>query len=148
MKNREALCSSATFWVILSYRTFPYTYPDRFIRRLSSLVSEKLWLLHATSLSLIIIIIWKKPITLRYLFWGLHPPPPPPPHWAKTSSLTKFQDHTRRRATLGRTPLDEWPGRRRDLYLTAHNTHKRQRSMPRWDSNPQSQWASGRRPTS
>jgi hypothetical protein len=32
--------------------------------------------------------------------------------------------------TLGRTPLDEWPARRRDLYLTTHNTHKRQTSMP------------------
>jgi hypothetical protein len=31
--------------------------------------------------------------------------------------------------TLGRTPLDEGPARRRDLYLTTHNTHKRQTSM-------------------
>jgi hypothetical protein len=30
----------------------------------------------------------------------------------------------------GRTPLDDWPPRRRDLYLTTHNTHKRQTSMP------------------
>ena len=26
--------------------------------------------------------------------------------------------------TLGRTPLYEWSARRRDLYLTTHNTHK------------------------
>jgi hypothetical protein len=26
--------------------------------------------------------------------------------------------------TVGRTPLDEGPARRRDLYLTTHNTHK------------------------
>jgi hypothetical protein len=32
--------------------------------------------------------------------------------------------------TLGRAPLDEGPARRRDLYLTTHNTHKRQTSMP------------------
>jgi hypothetical protein len=32
--------------------------------------------------------------------------------------------------TLGRTPLDEGSARRRDLYLTTHNTHKRQTSMP------------------
>jgi len=32
--------------------------------------------------------------------------------------------------TLGRTPLDEWSARRRDLYLTTNNTHKRQTSMP------------------
>ena len=35
-----------------------------------------------------------------------------------------------RHITLGRTPLDEGPARRRDLYLTTHNTHKRQTSMP------------------
>ena len=28
------------------------------------------------------------------------------------------------------TPLDEWSIRRRDLYLTTHNTHNRQTSMP------------------
>jgi hypothetical protein len=32
--------------------------------------------------------------------------------------------------TFGRTPPDEGPARRRDLYLTTHNTHKRQTSMP------------------
>ena len=34
-------------------------------------------------------------------------------------------DHTQRRTTLGRTPLDEWSARRRGLYLTTHNTHNR-----------------------
>ena len=28
-----------------------------------------------------------------------------------------FLDHTQRRSTVGRTPLDEWSARRRDLYL-------------------------------
>ena len=32
--------------------------------------------------------------------------------------------------TLGRTPLDERSARRRDLYLTTHNTRKRETSMP------------------
>ena len=41
-----------------------------------------------------------------------------------------FLDHTQRRTTVGRTPLDEWSARRRDLYLTTHNTHSRQISMP------------------
>ena len=41
-----------------------------------------------------------------------------------------FLDHTQRRSTVGRTPLDEWSARRRDIYLTAHNTHKRPISMP------------------
>jgi len=49
---------------------------------------------------------------------------------AIASSLTRFLDHTQRRATIGRTPLDEWSARRRDLYLTTHNTHNRQISMP------------------
>ena len=31
---------------------------------------------------------------------------------------------------LGRTPLDEWSALRRNLYLTSHNTDKRQTSMP------------------
>jgi hypothetical protein len=39
--------------------------------------------------------------------------------------ITITQTHT-----LGRTPLDEGSARRRDLYLTTHNIHKRQTSMP------------------
>jgi len=37
---------------------------------------------------------------------------------------------TFRRATLGRTPLDEWSARHIDLYLTTHNCHKRQTTIP------------------
>jgi hypothetical protein len=37
---------------------------------------------------------------------------------------------TLRHTTLGRTALDKGPARRRDLYLTTHNTHNRQTSMP------------------
>ena len=36
--------------------------------------------------------------------------------------------------------------RRRDLYLTTHDTQNRQISMPRWDSNPRFQQVSGLRP--
>jgi hypothetical protein len=39
-------------------------------------------------------------------------------------------DHTQRRITVSRTPLDEWSARRRDLYLTTHNTHNRQTPIP------------------
>jgi len=67
------------------------------------------------------------------------------PQWTRASSFTRYLDHTRRRTTVGRTPLDEWLARRRDLYLTSHNTHDRHPG-PRWDSNPQSQQESGRRP--
>jgi hypothetical protein len=51
--------------------------------------------------------------------WG-----PRPPHFSR------LHDHTFRHTTVGRTPLDEEPARRRDFYLTTHNTHKRQTSMP------------------
>ena len=37
---------------------------------------------------------------------------------------------TLRHTTLGRTPLDEWSAQCRDFYLTTHNTHKRQISLP------------------
>jgi len=52
------------------------------------------------------------------------------PQWARASSFTMFLDHTQRCTTVGRTPLDEWSARRRDLYLTTHNTHNRQTSIP------------------
>ena len=41
-----------------------------------------------------------------------------------------FIDHTQRRITFGRTPLEEWSASRKGLYLTTHNTHNRQTSMP------------------
>jgi hypothetical protein len=44
------------------------------------------------------------------------------PQWARAPSFTRFIDHTQRRTTVGRTPLDEGSARRRDLYLTTHNT--------------------------
>ena len=46
------------------------------------------------------------------------------------SSFLRYLDHTRRRITVGRTLLDEWLVRRRDLYLTTHNTYNRKTSMP------------------
>ena len=45
-----------------------------------------------------------------------------------TSSFTRFLDHTKRRITPGRTPLDESPARRRDLYLTTLNTQRSQQT--------------------
>ena len=53
-----------------------------------------------------------------------------PSSGAIASSRTRFLDHTQRRVTVGMTPLDEWSVRRRDLYLTIHNTHNRQTFMP------------------
>ena len=51
------------------------------------------------------------------------------PQWARASSFTKFLDHTQQSITVGRTPLDEWSTRRRDLYLLTNtqqtNIHAR-----------------------
>ena len=49
---------------------------------------------------------------------------------ALVSSFSRFLDQTQRRATVGRTPLDEWSIRCRYIYLTTNNTHNRQTSMP------------------
>jgi len=54
---------------------------------------------------------------------------PNSPHWVKDSSFRRILDHTQRRTTVGRTPLDEWSARRSDLYLATHNTDDRQTSM-------------------
>jgi len=51
------------------------------------------------------------------------------PLWAMVSSFTRFLDHTQLLTAVDKTPLDERSARRRDLYLTTHNTHNRQTSM-------------------
>ena len=43
---------------------------------------------------------------------------------ALASSFSRFLDHTQRRATVGRTPLDDWSIRRRDLYLTKRHSQQ------------------------
>ena len=53
-----------------------------------------------------------------------------PLYRALASSPKRLLDHTQQRATVGRTPLNERSVRRRDIYLTIHNTHNRQTSMP------------------
>jgi hypothetical protein len=50
--------------------------------------------------------------------------------------------------TLGRTPLHQGLAWHRPLYLTVHNTHKRQTSRSQQDSNLQSQQASSHTHTS
>jgi hypothetical protein len=52
------------------------------------------------------------------------------PQKTRASSFTRFLDHTQRRTTVCRTPLNEWSARRRDLFLTTNNTRNRQTSMP------------------
>jgi len=52
------------------------------------------------------------------------------PQWARASSFARFLDHTRL-TKVDRTPLDEGSADGRDFYLTTHNSHNRQTSMPR-----------------
>ena len=52
-----------------------------------------------------------------------------------THTCTHTHTHTH---THGTTPLDDGSARRKDLYPTIHNMHKRH-PCPRRDSNPQSQ---------
>jgi hypothetical protein len=65
-----------------------------------------------------------------YLFFSwLEIPSGPWPHaWGSSVTL--------RHTTLSKTFPDEWPARRRDLYLTAHNTHKRQAFMTAAEFEP------------
>jgi len=58
------------------------------------------------------------------MFWRCEPTR------AMTSSWMEFLDHTQRHTILGRTPLDEWSARHRDLHLKMYNTHKKQTSTP------------------
>jgi len=59
------------------------------------------------------------------------------PTRAMASSITRFsRSHTKRRITVGRTPLDEWSARRRDLYLTTHNTNNRHTDVPPAEFEP------------
>ena len=55
--------------------------------------------------------------------------PGPPHYW-------RLHNHTVIYITLTRTPLDEWSAQHRDLYLTTHNTHNRQTSMPPAEFKP------------
>jgi hypothetical protein len=67
-----------------------------------------------------------------YRIYGFPPLPngSTAPWGPRSPHFSRFHDHSLfRHTTLGRTPLDEGPARRRDLYLTTHNTHKRQTSI-------------------
>jgi len=57
------------------------------------------------------------------------------PTRAMASSFLRFLDHTQRRITVGRTHLDKWSARRREVYLTTQKTHNRN-PCHRRDANP------------
>ena len=64
---------------------------------------------------------------LGYFFLFLWRSDPIPGHDLPSRDLTiKLIGHT----ALGRTPMDEWSVRRRDLSQTTHNTYKKRTSMP------------------
>jgi len=63
-------------------------------------------------------------VILYYFYHGAMVPSRPRPAHYRGFMITLI--HT----TLGRTPLGEWLARPSDICLTAHNTHKRQTSMP------------------
>ena len=68
---------------------------------------------------------YTKPCVCIYIFFLWHCSPTR----AMAYSFLKLLDHTQERITVGRTPLDAWSARRRDPYLTTHNTHNRQSSL-------------------
>ena len=81
---------------------------------------------HLKALHYANVILYVSIWSLKFLFFPMALQPffgPGPPHYRGFA-------FTFRHATLGRIPLEEWSARRRDLYLTTHNTHKRQTSMP------------------
>ena len=71
----------------------------------------------------------------RQLFFFTMAQQPPPPSGPRSPHYPGFMI-TLRHTTLGRTPLDDWSARHRDLYLTIHNIHNRQTSMPRAGFEP------------
>jgi len=64
------------------------------------------------------------PLFLLFFYHGTTAPSGPrPPHYRRLIITLRY-------TTLGRSPQDERSARRRVLYLTTHNTHNRQTSMP------------------
>jgi len=68
--------------------------------------------------------------TTALIFLLAQQPPPPPPRNGPKPSYYRGFTITLRHIIFGRTPLEKWSVRHRYLYLTTHNTHNRQTSMP------------------
>jgi hypothetical protein len=75
-------------------------------------------------LAILVVFLWllvsDKLLRSRWCSFLAQQPPPP---WAMANSFTRFLDHTQRLTTVGRTPLDDWSARRKDLYLTTLTTN-------------------------
>jgi hypothetical protein len=72
-----------------------------------------------------------KSLIIKYHIFLLTPARP----WAQQPLINQRllvieASRTHCRTTVGRTPLDGWSARRKELYLITHKTHNRQTSMP------------------
>jgi hypothetical protein len=76
---------------------------------------------------------------LEFLNFAIAPSGPWSPHY-------RYFTITLRHTTFGRTSLDKWSARSREVYLTTHNTQKRQACSQLY-SKPQFQQTSEGRPT-
>jgi len=132
-----ALCSGNLKKCVLSMCEMLISFESNWCRCLRLLCKCFLYVLSAVVVTILTIHWWY----IYFFLWRCDPTR------VMASLFLMFLDHTQRRTIVGRTPLDEWSARRRDICLTTHNNHNRQISMPQWDSNPRSQQASGRRPT-
>jgi hypothetical protein len=88
------------------------------------------WFKNFQAMPVIIGNTWNNYWNAFVLFGLARQPSPPSPNGPGPPHSRGFLDHTQRRITVGRTLLDEWSARRRDLHLATHNTHNRQISMP------------------
>jgi hypothetical protein len=80
---------------------------------------RKMWPIHLAFLLFIVCRVFLSFVLLLLLLSGILQP-----LRVWVSSFLRFRDHTQRHTTVGRTSLDEWSARRRDLYLTTHTTQQ------------------------
>jgi hypothetical protein len=112
---RSVYLCSATFWdkgQISSWITWPFNM-GRIGCPETSLTSMRCLWFQKSEVSLKFGFLFIKP------FHGATAPSGSGPHYQGFMI-------TLRHTAVGRTPLDGWSARRRDLYLTTHNTHNRQ----------------------
>jgi len=71
---------------------------------------------------------------LFFIAWQL---PPPHSQCARANHFVEtLVSKAVRHTTVGRTPLQVWSARRRDLYMTTENAHNRQTSIPKLRIEP------------
>jgi len=78
-----------------------------------------------TFLNSIILFKMRSPIFVKCTYYSPHGATNPCGPGSQRRGFTITLSHT----TLGRTRLDEWWARRRDLYLPTHNIHQKETSM-------------------